>query len=200
MCPGMGTNLSEVSSGTAPGLRLTWVEQDNGSQAPQLRLIHLHVFHFGHQLCQNPACGRQGWADDQRQVQTARLGAAKHLGLALGMSPILSAGRGSFEGQPSHTLLFYMCISSIHGPEHQIHSRSHFAQHVPSVLCLDYGEEFAFTWGKPHGFSSTFHCAKHRHCPYTCQLCKSGGTYPARQGAGMAQIVHVQPLHKQVGV
>lgn len=50
----------------------------------------------------------------------------------------LSVGRGSFEGEPSCTLLFYVCIGSIHGPEHQIHSRSHYAQHVPSVLCLDY--------------------------------------------------------------
>lgn len=27
---------------------LTWVEEDDGSQAAELRLIHLHVFHFGH--------------------------------------------------------------------------------------------------------------------------------------------------------
>ncbi|PKU45615.1 hypothetical protein llap_4100 [Limosa lapponica baueri] len=57
----------------------------------------------------------------------------------------LTAGRGSFKGQPHHTLLFYMCISSIHGPECQIHSPSHFAQQMPSVLCLDYGEQFALT-------------------------------------------------------
>lgn len=76
-----------------------------------------------------------------------------------------SAGRGSFEGPPHHTLLFYTCISSIRGSEHQIHSRSHFAQHMPSVLCSDCGEQFAFTWGKLHGFFSTFHCVKHGHCP-----------------------------------
>lgn len=123
-----------MSPGTAPGLRLTRVKQDNGSQAPQLRLIHLHVFHFGHQLCQNSACGGHGWADNQRQVQTARLEVEKHLGQALGIAQFLSAGRGSFEGQPCHTLLVYACISSIQGPEHQTRSRSHFAQHTASVL------------------------------------------------------------------
>lgn len=33
----------------------TRVEEDNGTQAAQLRLVHLHVPHLGHELCQHPA-------------------------------------------------------------------------------------------------------------------------------------------------
>lgn len=33
----------------------TWVEQDDGSKAAQLRFIHLHVPHLTHKLGQNPA-------------------------------------------------------------------------------------------------------------------------------------------------
>lgn len=32
---------------------VTWVEEDNGSEAAQLSLVHLHVFHLRHQLCQD---------------------------------------------------------------------------------------------------------------------------------------------------
>lgn len=34
---------------------LTWVEEDDGSQAAELCLIHVHIFHFGYQLCQDSA-------------------------------------------------------------------------------------------------------------------------------------------------
>lgn len=30
---------------------MTWIEEDDGPQAAELRLVHLHVFHFGDQLC-----------------------------------------------------------------------------------------------------------------------------------------------------
>lgn len=33
---------------------VTWIEQDDGSKAPQLCFIHLHVSHLWHQLCQDP--------------------------------------------------------------------------------------------------------------------------------------------------
>lgn len=33
---------------------LTWVEEDDGSQAAQLCFIHLHVPHLAHQLRQHP--------------------------------------------------------------------------------------------------------------------------------------------------
>lgn len=33
----------------------TWVEEDDRSEAPQLRLVHLHVPHLGHQLGENSA-------------------------------------------------------------------------------------------------------------------------------------------------
>lgn len=33
----------------------TGVEEDDGAQAAQLRLVHLHVPHLGHELCQHPA-------------------------------------------------------------------------------------------------------------------------------------------------
>lgn len=33
----------------------TWVEEDDGPQTAQLCLVHLHVFHFGHQLRQDSA-------------------------------------------------------------------------------------------------------------------------------------------------
>lgn len=35
---------------------VTWVEEDNGSEAAQLSLVHLHVFHLRHQLRQHPGC------------------------------------------------------------------------------------------------------------------------------------------------
>lgn len=157
-----------MSPATAPGLRLTWVEQDNGSQAPQLRLIHLHVFHFGHQLRQNPARGG-AWVSRRSQTGTGQQGwGLKSIWDRHWEYPqFLSAGRGGFEGQPHHTLLFYTSISSIHGPEHQICSHSHFT-------LFGLWRKFTFTWGKPHGFLSTFHCAKRGHCPYVCQLFKNG--------------------------
>lgn len=34
----------------------TGVEEDDGAQAAQLRLVHLHVPHLGHQLRQHPVC------------------------------------------------------------------------------------------------------------------------------------------------
>ena len=33
---------------------VTWVEEDDGSEAAQLSLVHLHVFHLRHQLRQHP--------------------------------------------------------------------------------------------------------------------------------------------------
>lgn len=33
----------------------TWVEEDDGSKAAQLCLVHLHVSHLAYKLCQNPA-------------------------------------------------------------------------------------------------------------------------------------------------
>lgn len=33
---------------------VTWVEKDDGSEAAQLSLIHLHVSHLWHQLCEHP--------------------------------------------------------------------------------------------------------------------------------------------------
>lgn len=32
---------------------VTWVEEDDGSEAAQLSLVHLHVFHLRHQLRQH---------------------------------------------------------------------------------------------------------------------------------------------------
>lgn len=37
----------------------TWVEEDDGPEAAQLRLVHLHISHFIHQLRQNPEDNRQ---------------------------------------------------------------------------------------------------------------------------------------------
>lgn len=37
----------------------TGVEEDNGSQAAQLCLVHQHVPHFGHQFCQYSAKGQR---------------------------------------------------------------------------------------------------------------------------------------------
>lgn len=34
---------------------VTWIKQHNGAQAPELRLIHPHVLHLGHQLCEDSA-------------------------------------------------------------------------------------------------------------------------------------------------
>lgn len=42
-------------------VQVTWVEEDDGPQAAQLRFVHLHVFHLGDQLCQDPA-----WTLEQR--------------------------------------------------------------------------------------------------------------------------------------
>ncbi len=50
--------MSSKPMGSSPGkmeAELTWVEEDDGSQAAELCLIHLHIFHFGHQLCQDSA-------------------------------------------------------------------------------------------------------------------------------------------------
>lgn len=51
----------------------TWVEEDDGTQAAQLRLVHLHVAHLGHKLRQHPAekAGRH-----QRPSQTVPLARA----------------------------------------------------------------------------------------------------------------------------
>lgn len=38
---------------------VTWVEKDNSSKAPQFCLIHLHVPHLWHQLCQHSAQKQQ---------------------------------------------------------------------------------------------------------------------------------------------
>lgn len=32
----------------------TWVEKDNGSEAAQLRLVHLHISHFIDKLSEDP--------------------------------------------------------------------------------------------------------------------------------------------------
>ena len=40
------------------GHTLTRVEENNGTQAAQLRLVHLHVLHFRYQLCQDSAGDR----------------------------------------------------------------------------------------------------------------------------------------------
>lgn len=73
-CPRPASSVSaelEERRTTEPGGRarrrarprtVTWVKQHNGSQAPQLRLVHLHVFHFGDQLSQDPVHRKQGEA------------------------------------------------------------------------------------------------------------------------------------------
>lgn len=48
----------------AAGRRRTRVEEDDGAQAAELRLVHLHVPHLGHQLRQHPA-GKRGQASGQ---------------------------------------------------------------------------------------------------------------------------------------
>lgn len=45
----------------------TRVEEDDGAQAAQLRLVHLHVPHLGHQLRQHPVEGR-----GKRQTSTSK--------------------------------------------------------------------------------------------------------------------------------
>lgn len=45
-------NLLEVPVGVKrEDVQLTWVEEDDGPQAAELGLVHLHIFHFGDQLC-----------------------------------------------------------------------------------------------------------------------------------------------------
>lgn len=48
---------------------LTWVEEDDGSQTAKLRLIHLHIFHFGYQLCQDSARDRRKTRDDKNKTR-----------------------------------------------------------------------------------------------------------------------------------
>lgn len=43
------------SQGTAAFAEPTWVEEDDGPQTAELCLVHLHVFHLGHQLRQDSA-------------------------------------------------------------------------------------------------------------------------------------------------
>lgn len=37
----------------------TWIEEDDGAKATQLRLIHTHVSHFGNQFGQHPVARRE---------------------------------------------------------------------------------------------------------------------------------------------
>lgn len=48
---------------------VTWVEKDNSSKAPQFCLIHLHVPHLWHQLCQHSAQKQQETVRDATQVK-----------------------------------------------------------------------------------------------------------------------------------
>lgn len=48
---------------------LTWVEEDDGSQTAKLRLIHLHIFHFGYQLCQDSARDQMKTSDDKNKTR-----------------------------------------------------------------------------------------------------------------------------------